>query len=1286
MEKPDSKAASGGEEPRLEFRLSREARERYAFEESLYSIEGNVIHSDYFTVQALTDRMNETRDLFSHPESAARAGQINAGGLISAILHYVAALYRGSVNPGVLEKALAFLVEGLGRDRVDDVLLNFVESFPPLTVYRGASAPREHLEGETAGIPNRQLALENLLLLFLQNDNPAFSPFRELFDDRDLAKHAPYREALRLLGEFYGTQPVFGPEGLPLAGMLKAPAVASPHSLEGQLAYIRSRWSLLLPTDLMNRILLAADIIREETQIRMAGPGTVAVPDIKAGLEALEAGAGAGKAYERFSEDSAWMPRVVLLAKNVFVWLDQLSRRYARPITRLDQIPDRELDKLARWGFTGLWLIGAWERSHASRKIKQACGNSEAASSAYSLYDYVIAAELGGEKAMQNLRERAWRRGIRLSSDMVPNHTGICSRWIVEHPEWFIQTSRTPFPRYRFTGMDLSDDPRMSVYLEDGYWTMRDAAVVFKRVDRATGEVSYIYHGNDGTSMPWNDTAQIDFLKAEVREAVIQTILHVARKFPIIRFDAAMVLTKMHFQRLWYPPAGAGGAIPSRAGQGLSGEEFDRLFPHEFWREVVDRVAKEVPDTLLLAEAFWLLEGYFVRTLGMHRVYNSAFMNMLKMEMNSEYRKVMKDVLEFDPQILKRFVNFMSNPDEATAVLQFGRGDKYFGVCMMMVTMPGLPLLGHGQIEGLSERYGMEYRKAYWNEPVDTYLVRRHEAEIFPLMKKRYLFSNVENFSLYDFFTEDGRVNEDVFAYSNHRGSERALIVYYNRFGSTSGWIRTSVARAEKDGSRGKKLSQVNLARGLALKAGENDYCIFRDLKDGLQYVRRSRDLADRGLHLFLNAYQYHVFMDFREVSDRPDGALARLERSLGGRGVPDINEALRDLYMEPLHRPLAALLCAETLRSLVLLGGEDEAGMIEEGIESLFLPGTKELLSKVREFGGGRGDVSAVADFQCRTLRAILLLFGGPEMEERFSGPARCLDELMGKAAGVNINKAGEKELRTLNGIGPKKSKAVVEHRKKMGDFKLSRDIVKVRGIGKRTFEKIKERIAVRSGGEEAPAHVRDGDGAKALAYLRLLLPAGDDPQLGFWRVALPWAVVRSLGLVTHPNDQGRRSAAWIDEWRLGKIIARSLRSLGCDRETAVREARLVKILSKYQAWWKSPHKGVGIKLKRLLKDRDVQGYLQFNRFAGALWFRKERFEELVHWLFAVSTITAAADARTREEALSRVDAGRFRAAVKLLRAARDAGYRVRETLRLLQETVGISKNIKDGQRGHPL
>ena len=89
-----------------------------------------------------------------------------------------------------------------------------------------------------------------------------------------------------------------------------------------------------------------------------------------------------------------------------------------------------------------------WERSKASQHIKQMCGNPEAAASAYSLYDYIIAHELGGESAYNDLRARAWQRGIRLASDMVPNHMGIDSRWVIEHPDWFLSLPYSPYPAY----------------------------------------------------------------------------------------------------------------------------------------------------------------------------------------------------------------------------------------------------------------------------------------------------------------------------------------------------------------------------------------------------------------------------------------------------------------------------------------------------------------------------------------------------------------------------------------------------------------------------------------------------------------------------------------------------------------------------------------------------------------------------------------------------------------------------------------------------------------------
>jgi hypothetical protein len=91
-------------------------------------------------------------------------------------------------------------------------------------------------------------------------------------------------------------------------------------------------------------------------------------------------------------------------------------------------------------------------------------------------------------------------------------------------------------------------------------------------------------------------------------------------------------------------------------------------------------------------------------------------MHILRDEDNVKYRQLIKSTLEFDPQILKRYVNFMNNPDEKSAADQFGNGDKYFGICTLLSTMPGLPMFGHGQVEGYHEKYGMEFRKPKWEE------------------------------------------------------------------------------------------------------------------------------------------------------------------------------------------------------------------------------------------------------------------------------------------------------------------------------------------------------------------------------------------------------------------------------------------------------------------------------------------------------------------------------------------------------------------------------------------
>ena len=957
----------------VEFHISRKARDKYDFNQTLYSTSGNVILANFYATRVFAQKMNEKRDLVRFPEQAVRAGQINAMGLIDEILHYVVKLYQEQINSNVIDQAMDYLSHKLGESELNATLEQFAEEFPPKDVYVNNTSVTDYLEQQTAGINNKKIALEEMLMLWLANVNHAFSPYLELFDDESLEKKTSYRTIIELMGEFFDTQPVFGPDNQNLVEMLRSPAIAVPHSLTGQLEYIRERWGGLLGKFLY-RLLGGLDLIREEEKMRFIGPGPMQSYEFS-GFE-LE--------KENYSHDRDWMPRIVILAKSTYVWLDQLSKKYGHEIHRLDQIPDEELDTLARWGFSGLWLIGLWQRSEASKNIKRMCGNPEAEASAYSLFDYQISDSLGGESAFNNLKERAWKRGIRLAGDMVPNHVGVDGKWVVEHPDWFVSLDHSPFPSYSFNGVDWSWDDRVGIYLEDHYYSREDAAVVFKRVDKWSGNIKYIYHGNDGTSMPWNDTAQLNYLNPDVREAVINTILHVARKFPIIRFDAAMTLTKRHFQRLWYPQPGTGGDIPTRAEHGLTKDQFDQLMPKEFWREVVDRVAQEMPDTLLLAEAFWLMEGYFVRTLGMHRVYNSAFMNMLKNEENDKYRTSIKNVLEFDPEILKRFVNFMNNPDEETAVAQFGKGDKYVGVCMMMVTMPGLPMFGHGQIEGFTEKYGMEYRKAYWDEIPDENLIQRHEREIFPLMQRRHLFADVKNFLLYDFYTPEGYVNENVFAYSNRSGNESALVLYNNKYEKSKGWVHLSAAFVvKKQGDDGRYLAQKTLGEGLGLHYDDDYFCIFKDHLSGMEYIRNSKELHDKGLFVELDGYKFHVFLNIREVQDNEWRHYANLASYLNGRGVPNIEEALKETFLRPVHHPMKEIMNSGMLNYMLdnrLFRTYDK---IEKRFNNEIDGKVNNLLTEIKNFTSSERDISKVKNELKNELDVILHL---PILESRLN------------------------------------------------------------------------------------------------------------------------------------------------------------------------------------------------------------------------------------------------------------------------------------------------------------
>ncbi|MFQ3662620.1 MAG: alpha-amylase family glycosyl hydrolase, partial [Chloroflexaceae bacterium] len=234
---------------------------------------------------------------------------------------------------------------------------------------------------------------------------------------------------------------------------------------------------------------------------------------------------------------SNWPTRPVIYEINTWVWLSELSRRHAQPVT-LANVPESVWDALGGWNIDAVWLMGVWERSPEGRRI--ALGNErlmadlrqtlpdlqpdEVIGSPFCIRRYEVDPHLGGREGLACAREALARRGIRLILDFVPNHVAPDHPWTVEHPEYFIQGSEE----------DLARAP--------SDW-LRVGPTIFAR-------------GRDPHFAPWPEVLQLNAFNPGLRAAASATLRDIAAQCDGVRCDMAMLLMNDIFAQTWGRRAG----------------------------------------------------------------------------------------------------------------------------------------------------------------------------------------------------------------------------------------------------------------------------------------------------------------------------------------------------------------------------------------------------------------------------------------------------------------------------------------------------------------------------------------------------------------------------------------------------------------------------------------------------------------------------------------------------------------------------------------------------------
>lgn len=344
---------------------------------------------------------------------------------------------------------------------------------------------------------------------------------------------------------------------------------------------------------------------------------------------------------------------------NTRVWLTDLSRRLGRATT-LDDVPDAELDRLAKLGFDWVWFLSVWQLGLAGQRVSRAntawrrefeatlpdLREEDIAGSGFAITGYSVPAGIGGDAALARLRQRLAKRGLKLMLDFVPNHMGLDHPWAESHPDYFVAGTEDALER----------EPQNYV-----------------RISHKKGDLILAY-GRDPYFSGWPDTLQLDYRNPRLQEAMINELLKISGQCDGLRCDMAMLLLPEVFERTW-------------------GRK-----PDLFWPKATKTIRDQHPEFCFMAEVYWDQE-WTLQQQGFDYTYDKRLYDRLR----EGHARPVREHLHADLDYQDKLARFLENHDEPRAAASF---DSLVHRAAAVITylIPGLRFFHQGQFEGWKKR------------------------------------------------------------------------------------------------------------------------------------------------------------------------------------------------------------------------------------------------------------------------------------------------------------------------------------------------------------------------------------------------------------------------------------------------------------------------------------------------------------------------------------------------------------------------------------------------------